>query len=342
MPTGISEEFLPLKTDDWGLFLEFDIGRRLTKCQAEWYDLVSKFRFDTPKQLRQLEEEHKASLSSFAEKEYVPIYEAFATKYAQLQDEMTEQAEFSGDYASWAEAASESTGYYANEILEKILSATLAVKTGKAVAQRDGVLLEKIPYNFPLIAMLLRAALEDGNRLDVLDFGGSLGRSYFDSRGFLQGVAAFNWSIIEQPHFVAAGRANLACSHLHFYETIEECLQERSPNVVILSGVLQYLPDTWGTLQALLDLHSRYLFVDRTQFLNSESDRLTVQHVPAWIYEASMPARLLSETKFLRSVEDSGYQVIAEFPPIDDYNPPGADALYKGFICATTGLRVLL
>jgi putative methyltransferase (TIGR04325 family) len=101
---------------------------------------------------------------------------------------MNDEIHFSGDYASWAEAANLAMGYDQKDILEKVLSATLAVKTGKAVAQRDGVILEKIPYNFPLIATLLSAALDNGNRLNVLDYGGSLGSSYFDSRDFIKPI----------------------------------------------------------------------------------------------------------------------------------------------------------
>jgi putative methyltransferase (TIGR04325 family) len=246
---------------------------------------------------------------------------------------MNDQIHFSGDYKSWAEAASLTTGYDQEHILEKIVSATLAVKTGEAVSQRDGVLLDKIPYNFPLIATLLRAALEDGNRLDVLDYGGSLGSSYFDSHGFIKPVSDLNWSIVEQPHFVAAGQDAVATKELHFFETIQDCARDRRPNVILLSGVLQYLSNPWDTLRDLRRLGSSYLFVDRTAFIMADLDRLTIQHVPGWIYEASFPAWFLSETKFLRWISDSSYHVVCEFPALDRYLLPGAQVAFKGFIC---------
>ncbi len=246
---------------------------------------------------------------------------------------MTDQIYFSGDYSDWAQAASQASGYDQREILEKAVSATLAVKSGNAAAQRDGVLLDKIPYNFPLITTLLSAALQDRNRLNVLDFGGSLGSSYFDNRGFLETVSDFNWSTIEQPQFVAAGRAHLASNELHFFETIEDCARHFRPNVIVLSGVLQYLPDPWEKLQTLRQLGSLYIFVDRTAFTVSDSDRLTIQHVPGWIYEASLPSWFLSETKFLKWVSDSGYKIICEFPALDSYSLPGAEVSFKGLIC---------
>jgi putative methyltransferase (TIGR04325 family) len=243
----------------------------------------------------------------------------------------TGQIYFSGDYPDWAQAANDATGYDQHEILEKVVSATLAVISGEAVAQRDGIILDEIPYNFPLIATLLSAALEDGNRLEVLDFGGALGSGYFDSRAFLQAVSSLNWSTIEQPHFVKAGRLHVASAQLHFFETIHDCVQNHRPNVVILSGVLQCLPDPWRTLQDLLQLGSRCVFIDRTAVIQSGSDRLTIQHVPQ--YPAIIPAWFLSETKLLAEISGSGYQVLCEFPALDRYSLPGAEVAFKGFIC---------
>jgi len=246
---------------------------------------------------------------------------------------MNEEIHFSGDYASWSEAASLASGYDQKDILEKVLSATMAVKNGKAVAQRDGVILEKIPFNFPLIATLLSAALDNGNRLNVLDYGGSLGSSYFDSRDFIKPVSNINWSIVEQPHFVATGRAHVASKELHFFETVEDSAQSYAPNVIILSGVLQYLQNPWNALQDLHRLESMYLFIDRTAFIIADSDRLTIQHVPGWIYDATFPAWFLSEKKFLKWISDSSYKIIGEFPALDDYSLPDTVVAFRGFIC---------
>ena|ERR1700747_260889 len=246
---------------------------------------------------------------------------------------MDEQIHFSGDYGSWDAVTRSTTGYDQNHILERVVSATLAVKNGKAPSQRDGVLLDDIPYNFPLIATLLSAALEDGKRLDVLDFGGSLGSSYFDSRSFIKSVTEISWSVVEQPHFVAAGKKNVATQELRFFESIDDCAREHRPNVIVLSGVLQYLPDPWDTLQRLQSLGSLYLFLDRTAFIMADCDRLTIQHIPSWIYEASVPAWFFSRQKFLNWILDSNYGVVSEFQALDHYSLPGAQVAFKGFIC---------
>jgi putative methyltransferase (TIGR04325 family) len=245
---------------------------------------------------------------------------------------MTDQIIFSGDYSDWAEASNQCTGYGTDHILEKVLSAALEVQRGEAVAQREGFLFEKVPYNFQLISALLGAATYSGNRLNVLDFGGSLGSSYFQSRDFLRDVFEVKWSVVEQPNFVAAGKKHLESEELSFYETVEDCVYEHRPNVIVLSGVLAYLPDPWETLVNLLQIGAPYVFIDRTGLIDSDRDRLTIQHVPAWVYSAEMPAWFLSEKKLLASLADADYVCLGDFKAIDNYTLPGSNIFFKGFI----------
>jgi putative methyltransferase (TIGR04325 family) len=177
---------------------------------------------------------------------------------------MTDQIYFSGDYKDFAEASGACIHGNGN-VAERVLSGALKVLRGEAIAHKNGILFDKIPYNFQLISTLLSAATYDGNRLYVLDFGGSLGTSYFHSRDFLQDISEVEWSIVELPHFVASGTKYLQSKQLFFHETIEDCLRHHQrPNVVIISGVLSYLPEPWTTLGNLLQIGSEYVFIDRT------------------------------------------------------------------------------
>lgn len=249
---------------------------------------------------------------------------------------MVDEIYFFGDYPNWAEASRHCTGYGSGNILERVLSATLKVRNGEALAQRDGVLLEKIPYNFPLIAALLSAATHSRNRLNVLDFGGSLGSSYFDARAFFQDITEIAWSVVEQANFVEAGKRHLESDVLRFYETIEDCILEHRPNIIVLSGVLAYLPDPWRILTSLLRIGAAYVFIDRTGLIDSGRDRLTVQHVPDWIYSADMSAWFLSETKLLSCLADAGYLCLCDFAAIDNYTLPESKIFFKGFIYQKT------
>lgn len=244
---------------------------------------------------------------------------------------------FTGAYSSWAEAAQEATGYDSAVILEKTRDALLKVKNGESIYERDSVLFEKIQHSFPLLAGLLRAAQAHDGRLCVVDFGGALGSSYFQCRGFLQVLRKLEWLVVEQAAHVACGKENFASEQLHFHATMQDCLAGHQPNALLLSSVLQYVPDPYTLLGSLLQHRINHLIIDRTAFLHSDRERLTVQHVPSAIYTASYPAWFFGETQFQAAIISAGYELVADFPGSDDISPEGEKAYFKGFIYALRG-----
>jgi len=239
---------------------------------------------------------------------------------------------FFGDYSDWDEASRQCAAYGTDQILERVLSATLKVRKGEAIERKDGVFFGRVPYNCALISTLLSAAIHSQNLLSVLDFGGSLGISYFHSRDYLRDVLEIAWSIVEVPNFVAAGRKHLQSDELRFYETIEDCVRCRTPNIILLMGVLQCLAYPWDTLKNLLQIGVPYVFIDRTGMIDSDRDRLMIQYVPERIYRADQPVWFLSETKLLSSLKDAGYICLYDFLSGYQYTLPGAKVSWKGFI----------
>lgn len=223
---------------------------------------------------------------------------------------------FKGEYSSWDEAASHALGYDAVAIMERALQATLAVRDGRAAFERDGVLFAVSDYPYPLLAGLLRVAALTEGRLDVLDFGGALGSSYFQCQPWLRNLAALRWQVVEQPHYVSLGRDRLEDGILKFVENIEACAVGGVPNVAVLSGVLQYLPDPRGVLARIAALGVRHVIVDRTPIIKGTRDILSVQVVPSRIIRSSYPVRLFARSSVLQPLEQT-YSVLAEFPAVD-------------------------
>lgn len=238
---------------------------------------------------------------------------------------------FSGDYAGWAEARRDCTGYEAAVILERTRDALRQVRDGRAVFERDSVLLPEPELPLPLLAGLLRIAAEKGGRLHVLDFGGSLGSSYFQCRDFLAPLAALRWSVVEQPVHVACGRAEFADGRLEFFPSIAECLATARPDVLLLSSVVQYLPEPHAFLAEVRGLGLDWIILDRTAFHAGPRDRLTVQHVPAGIYPASYPAWFFAEEPWRAGFAPS-YACIAVFPALDRPELPDGHARSRGMI----------
>ena len=210
---------------------------------------------------------------------------------------------FEEEYATWQDATDNCTGYDAGGILEKVLEATLKVKNGEAVYERDSVLFDHIEYSWPVLSGLMWVAARNNGRLNVLDYGGSLGTSYFQNRKFIEPLEQIRWNVVEQSHYVEAGQTHIQDHQLLFFKTIEECLVESEPNVILLSSVLQYLEDALYLIKKFSASKTTCLIIDRTPFSSFDVDRLLVQKVSEPIYSASYPIWIFSMSKFLQILE---------------------------------------
>jgi putative methyltransferase (TIGR04325 family) len=245
------------------------------------------------------------------------------------------QIRFIGNYKSWEEAEAASSGYHAEAILENTMTAVRKVKSGEMAFERDGVAFQEMEYNFPLGWALMRAAARKG-RLHVLDFGGALGSTYFQSCALIKSIPHLKWTIVEQPAHVEAGAKEFATEELSFHRKIEDACQSEQFNVLLLSGIIQYLPNPLGFLDSVLERRISSVVVDRTPFMTNGATRLTVQNVPNWIYSASYPAWFFSENELLAKFARH-YDKIATWPALDKHNPEGGRAEYKGFLFELRG-----
>jgi len=223
--------------------------------------------------------------------------------------------------ASWAAARDAASGYDSPEILRRVREATLRVKSGLAAYERDSVCFSEPAFRWPALACLVAIAAENGGRLEVVDFGGSLGSFYFQHRAFLSMLRSLSWAVVEQPHFVECGREEIAHGPLQFRPSLADCFEHGSADVVLVSGTLQYLEHPYETLDAIARSATRYLLVDRVPFVAGESDLPIVQQPPEWIYPASYPAWLLSRPRFDAWAARGGHRIVAEFESQIDRRP---------------------
>jgi putative methyltransferase (TIGR04325 family) len=232
-----------------------------------------------------------------------------------------------GNYSSWDEALKKSSGYSSQNILEKVKDSALKVKNGIAVYERDSLLFDHFEYSFPLLSGLLWIAGQKNGKLNVLDFGGSLGSTYFQNKSFLDTLAEVNWCIVEQPEVVKTGIENFENQRLHFFYSIDECLKTFDIHVVLLSSVLQYLENPYRFLDEILSQTPEYIIIDRTPFIKG-NDRITIQTVNPKIYNGSYPCWFFNENNFVSFLLPA-YKMIIEFSALDRAN---IKSEFKGFI----------
>jgi putative methyltransferase (TIGR04325 family) len=246
---------------------------------------------------------------------------------------------WSGDYASWDEAlraCGSHGGYDSAEILERCSAAALKVQRGEAAYERDSVTFTTPEYSWHLLGALMWVAAQNRGHLDVLDFGGSLGSTYFQHRLFFERLPQVRWNVVEQEHFVARGKELYETEQLRFFTSIEACRADCTPTVVVLSSVLQYLQDPHQFIRTLLTHGFDSIIVELTPVHPGTRDHLTVQRVPPQIYRASYPCWFFAQANLCAAFAQ-GYRLVTDFDSALGQQLPGNHGLrarYRGFIFA--------
>jgi putative methyltransferase (TIGR04325 family) len=232
-----------------------------------------------------------------------------------------------GNFDTWEDAKNRCTGYDSDLIISKVRESLLSVKNGEAAYERDSVLFQKIHYSYAVLSGMMWIAAQNGGRLNVLDFGGSLGSSYYQNKMFLDSLTDVNWCIVEQKGFVKIGIEEFETKKLHFFNNIEDCLESYNVDVILFSSVLQYLEEPFAMIEKIKGLRIKNIIIDRTPFISGK-DRLTIQKVMPSIYKASYPCWFFNIRKF----EDAflpEYKLILDFKALDRANILSE---FKGYI----------
>lgn len=236
-----------------------------------------------------------------------------------------------GNFPTWDKAKELTTGYDNDNIVNQVRNSLLKVVRGEAVYERDSVVFDKVEYSWELVSSLLYIASQYNSSLNIIDFGGSLGSTYFQNRFFLDCLNSLKWNVVEQPIFVNEGKKYFENDTLKFYDSVDKCLLDSKENVnaVLFSSVLPYLDAPYHILEEVFKHKINYLIIDRTGFTLNDKERITVQKVPDSIYRASYPCRFFSKTHFVKFFKDNGYELMYDFDALDTVNVP---AEYKGFV----------
>lgn len=228
--------------------------------------------------------------------------------------------EYEGDFPNWTSALEKSEGYDNSIIFEKVKNARIKVMSGEKAYERDSVLFDEIQIFWPLLSTLLFVAAKNNGQLSVLDFGGSLGSTYFQNIFFLKKIPKLSWSIVEQKKFVDFGQTFITDPNLKFYETLNECLSLEKPNVALFSSTIQYVEKPFEILAEIKNRKIPNIIFDRTTFFQNAPNRITVQNPPKKIYASGFPARFFNLSQF-KTFFEPDYKSVTEWTSIGDPIP---------------------
>jgi putative methyltransferase (TIGR04325 family) len=239
---------------------------------------------------------------------------------------------WSGDFPNWEEANKECIGYSDNNILEKVKNTILSTKDRTDVYERDGCTIHGEPtFAFEILEWVKKTSKD--NKVNLIDFGGSLGSTYFQLKNYLNEFDV-SWNVVEQQNFVKCGKQYLENNSIKFFNSIEECLSETTPNCFFSSGALPYIENSNEILNEVFSHNFDWIFLDRISTIDGDRDRITIQIVPPEIYKAIYPCWFFGEEKLIRIFEKNGYEHIKTFEALggNNFAPKVETSSYKGYI----------
>ena len=113
------------------------------------------------------------------------------------------------------------------------------------------------------------AAVRGKRELRVVDFGGSLGSTYFWCRDFFKEDFRLRWHVVEQEAHVKVGRADFQDEELRFDFTVDDVIAQGKPDVLLMSGVLHYLEKPAAFLEQLDKQFAINVRIIRNQYSQS-------------------------------------------------------------------------
>jgi putative methyltransferase (TIGR04325 family) len=153
-------------------------------------------------------------------------------------------------------------------------------------------------------AYVLALAAHFKSSLSVLDWGGGLGHYHLIAKAVLPAVG-FDFHVKEVPSMAAAGK--VLNPEVHWYSD-ESCL-ERSYDLVMVNGSLQYMEDWKETLQRLAPAVREYFFLTRLPIVERVPSFVAIQRE----YGTEMIHQQFNQAEVLKFVESLGLRCVREF-----------------------------
>ena len=201
---------------------------------------------------------------------------------------------FRGAYATVEEATS------------AIRRGVLAGYDNEAILLRDYDLMCEITLqDYPILYWLRRLA--PLTRV-LLDAGGHMGTKYRAFRNHLDLDGEIDWVVYDLPTMVRAGRQRAADDGLNRLRFVDSLSEAPDADVLLASGILQYLDIPFSDLLRQLPSMPRHLLLNKVQTREGPSV-VTLEN----FIHAEVPYQIRDRASFLASLDDLGYDIVDEW-----------------------------
>ena len=160
-------------------------------------------------------------------------------------------------------------------------------------------------YRESLLPLLSSLVYSECRKVRILDFGGGLGFTYFQTIYGLPEHAGIEYHIVERESTCQTGRQFFGNTHdsLIFYSELPAL--EKSFDIVYSSSALQYIEDWKLLLSRLCVLSCQYLLL-----VDVPAGKIPTFVSAQNYYESKIPIRFFNIDEFLSQVSSYGYHLI--------------------------------
>lgn len=206
----------------------------------------------------------------------------------------------------WAEYQGAKSGYHDETIFRSVQTATESVLRKGSGYERDGVEFDEPSIHWPVLGALFEARNARDGVLTVVDVGGSLASKWIQHRPFLNDLAPIRWVVVEQEHYVHAGRKLFDPSDVEFKLNLDGAIADvGSADFILFSSSLHYFEHPMEILDQACRSSSHSVVVDRTPIWNQPRPHLAVQKVALYSEPVEYPCWILSRAQVMDVLKDS-------------------------------------
>jgi putative methyltransferase (TIGR04325 family) len=232
---------------------------------------------------------------------------------------------------------------YENDLLMEVMSYKMSRYLDNQKRQFDPAFSHTQAFTQLAIAKLL-AHYPDKKTFHILDFGGSMGGHYFDTKRLLGNNIRFKWAVVETPATAKAAQ-QFANDEIAFFDSLETaCAHLSTIDLLHTSGTLQCVNQPYAFLERLLAIQSPFILFNRIGLNRKNRDVITIHHSKlSWNGPYGLPPNVedrpikypftfISEANFLQKLQ-ANYTIAAQFK--DDsgiFSIPSEDIIGGGFL----------
>lgn len=168
-------------------------------------------------------------------------------------------------YQNYNQALKNCNGYEDQELVSII-----SQKTHKFVEELSNNQ-NLLDQSFKNLAIILKVITDlDKKEINVIDFGGQLGATFFEIRKLISENIKLNWNVIETEKMTQIGKKYHQNQDLNFSNNLDD-FKKTDIDIIIASGSIQYTPNPIKFINKIIDIQPHYIYFCRLP-LNCISD----------------------------------------------------------------------